>query len=520
MNPPAKRYPLWLAVLLAIVAFAFWRLGAPKTPPAPTPAAAPASASADKNRATAESVCSTCHLFPEPLLFARHRWEAEILPRMAYTVGLEKFDFASHPGGDLVRAAGVFPTNPVVSPEQWQAVANFYRENATASEPPSGSRPAIEMGLPGFSAQITLAAIDAQHHQLLVGDGNQLQVLSAHGELQHSVPLASPAAHVLFRKDAAPLLTLLGSFMPNDLPQGEVTPIDLSAAPRSERSLLASLPRPVETLEADFDGDGRTDLLVCGFGNYVGRLSWFRSLPDARWEEHVLEPVPGAVGAGIGDFDGDGWPDVAVLMAQAREALVVHLNRGLASWPKRVVREFHPSWGSSSLQVVDFNGDGRLDLLVANGDNADSDSGRDSNFRPPRNSWHGVRLYEQNADRSFTEKWFLPLHGAYRALAADFNQDGLMDLAAVSYFPDYERTPQESFVLFLQASPGKFRAFSMPECLTGRWITLDCGDLDGDGDIDILLGSYPRGPGRVPEVFANAWATKGNRLLILRNGKK
>ena len=105
-------------------------------------------------------------------------------------------------------------------------------------------------------------------------------------------------------------------------------------------------------------------------------------------------------------------------------------------------------------------------------------------------------------------------------MAADFNQDGLMDIAAVSFFPDYERLPQESFVLFQQTSPGKFRAYSMPESLTGRWITMDCGDLDGDGDIDIVLGSHPEGPGRVPIDFAKAWETKGNRMLILRNQKR
>jgi hypothetical protein len=506
-----------------------WIAGSPPVPTQSTTPPAPAEANPAKDRELAQTVCGTCHVFPEPALFERYQWGIEILPRMSYLVGFQLFDYKNHPGGEIVRAAGVFPTNQVISFDQWRTVINYYLEHAPSVEPPPPPQPQIEPTLPGFtvelvpardSPQITMTAIDSVHRQIFVADDNQLEVLNARGELRQRIPLTSPAAHALFRNQAPALLTLLGSFNPSDEPLGQIVALTQSASMRLGEPVLSHLPRPVKTLETDFDGDGRQDLLVCGFGNYVGRLAWHRALPDGRWEEHILDPAPGAVGAGIGDFDGDGKPDVAVLMAQARESLVLHLNRGLNNWQKIIVREFHPAWGASSLQVMDFNGDGRLDLIAANGDNADSDSGRFANARPPRRAWHGIRLYEQNTDRSFTEKWFLPMNGAYRAMGADFNQDGLMDVAAVSYFPDYERTPQEGFVLYLQASPGKFRACSMPESLSGRWITLDCGDLDADGDVDIVLASHPNGPGRVPTKFATVWAGKGNRLLILRNQRR
>ena len=39
---------------------------------------------------------------------------------------------------------------------------------------------------------------------------------------------------------------------------------------------------------------------------------------------------------------------------------------------------------------------------------------------------------------NFREAWFFPLNGAYKAVAPDFNKDGNMDIAAISYFPDYD----------------------------------------------------------------------------------
>ena len=91
------------------------------------------------------------------------------------------------------------------------------------------------------------------------------------------------------------------------------------------------------------------------------------------------------------------------------------------------------------------------------------------------------------------KKWFYHINGCTKAVAADFDEDGKMDIASIAFFADLKNTPEEKFMLFRQDSSLHFTAFSPPVAELGRWISMEVTDTDHDGDKDILLGNYSRG---------------------------
>ncbi len=480
------------------------------------------------SREVSQQVCSTCHLYPEPDIADRFTWANEILPRMNEWLGYGTVNWTNEPGGDQVVASGKVPTSPVISFIDYKIIHSYFLGASPLKAKPQPPKPEVQIGLRHFKVRqsnyrygqplTTLVKIDEKEHLIFVGDGQtkKLGLVRADGTVAASLEMPNPIVHLLQRPEGY-YASMIGSIFPSDRAEGQVVRLQgpgqgAQNSTDVTKVMLTGLRRPVETVVADLNQDGREDLVVATYGNILGRFSWYEQKPDGAYEEHILLDRPGAVGVKVHDFDGDGRPDIVVAMAQAQEGISLFLNRGNGKFEEKIITQQHPAWGTSHMELVDFNQDGKPDLLVTNGDNGDT--AMFSNCLKP---YHGVRLYQNDGNGKFHEAWFYPMYGAYRAIARDFDLDGDIDVAAISFFPDYLGSFKECFTYLENVGNGKFKASTFTESIAGRWITMDVGDLDGDGDPDIVLGAFNRSFADIPELLGKTWEERGPSIMILEN---
>jgi hypothetical protein len=469
----------------------------------------------------ARQVCTSCHLFPEPQVLDKQTWQEQVLPRMEAMLGVSPPDYSSSPEGELLRQLHIYPDNAAIGEADWEKIVSYITNAAPEQPLPQEPHPEIRVGLKQFTASAarfrfappatTLAAVSAQRNMIFVGDDltRSIAMLDSEGRLLNSLRVEnSPVS--LVETERGIYVTAIGSVQPSELPRGELLFFERNGDKFGpKRVLLKELPRPVQAEFGDFNRDGKMDVAICLFGNHRGRFSWFENLGNEVYEEHALVELPGAVRCLAHDFNGDGVPDLGMLMAQRTETFHIFTNDGAGNFGSEVVFRKQPAFGHNYFELADFNGDGRQDLLVVNGDNGE--------FESAVKNYHGIRLYLNRGGMRFEEAYFFPINGATKASARDFDGDGDLDIAAIAFYPDYLKSPRESFVYLENQGGLKFAPWTFPQCISGRWLVMDVGDVDGDGDLDIVLGSYIHGPTQVPDFLSKTWEKQGPSLMILKN---
>jgi phospholipase C len=238
-------------------------------------------------------------------------------------------------------------------------------------------------------------------------------------------------------------------------------------------------------------GGGRSNSLLLPVTNPVSAVSFTSSnFSTGNTPKTVVS----------GDFNGDSKPDLAVANF-ADNSVSVYLSNGDGTFGSAITTTNLGGQGPLSLAVGDFDGDGKLDLAVAN--NIDTAS-----------SHSNIAILLGNGDGTFSLKSNLAMESAEPVWVstADFNQDGKLDLAAVS-------AAQSTVSMFLGNGDGTFGAKSvLPSagivaCPTGVTcfpapVSLVIGDFNNDGKLDLIEANTNPG----------AQSPQGSLGVLLGNG--
>jgi hypothetical protein len=239
--------------------------------------------------------------------------------------------------------------------------------------------------------------------------------------------------------------------------------------------------QPNQVVSADINGDGLPDLVFADLSNSGNAIVMLQNAGTPGQFAAPLNLPTGALTASvaIGDLNGDGKPDIVATTFDSNGnngAVAVFFQNPTAPGTFMAAVTFPAGAQPQSVKILDVNGDGLPDLVVAN-----RGPGSDGTGSP------GVSVLLQDATHPGT--FLAPVTyttppGAIDVAVADLNGDGKPDLVVASLGPG----PAGAVSVLLQSTTtaGTFGTATSYKGF-GQPLSVAIADLNGDGHPDIAV---------------------------------
>jgi FG-GAP-like repeat/FG-GAP repeat len=235
--------------------------------------------------------------------------------------------------------------------------------------------------------------------------------------------------------------------------------------------------RPSFVAVGDFNGDGKLDFVATGDSRNIGvgdigGVSVFLGKGDGTFAPAVNYPTGfSPISVAVADFNGDGRLDLAVANENS-SSISVLLGTGDGTFQAAVNYPLGPFTQPTAIASGDFNGDGKLDLVVANRSGA------------------SVIVLIGNGDGTFQAPVSYPAGaGPWSVAVGDFNTDGKLDLIVSA---PGEPPAGKTVNLLLGNGDGTFQA-PAPYIVGVGPLSVAAADLNSDGLLDVAVANDSSG---------------------------
>ena len=260
-----------------------------------------------------------------------------------------------------------------------------------------------------------------------------------------------------------------------------------------QRFLITSnCPKAYDVALADLDGDGDLDAATSGYRSHL--VSWYenpgRKGLGREWTRRVVDSnMHESRTLCVADFDRDGDPDLLSTavgtMPEGKPDSLDHQSRVVwyqnpgkpasGTWVRHVIEDRLPA--AIHGRPVDLDADGDLDVVMAHGMRVECD---------PKISRHQVAWYENTSTGKGIPRWKRHLVGrlrfAFEANTGDIDSDGDIDIVATAW------SKGDRVVWFENAGGGQWKQHVVrTDFRAANQVIL--ADLDGDKRLDIVAGA-------------------------------
>jgi tetratricopeptide (TPR) repeat protein len=234
----------------------------------------------------------------------------------------------------------------------------------------------------------------------------------------------------------------------------------------------------------DYDNDGKIDLFVADNGPERG-LALYHNLGNGKFEDVTkaagLDPSVHAIACTTGDYDNDGFADLALSMTG--RVLLLHNEKNGTFKDASEAAGVKSGSRVQGLTFIDYDHDGDLDLYVMGGGPETGETVRTFNV-----------MWRNNGNGTFTDvteaTGLAGASSSMQAVGTDYNNDRAIDIAVAGSATAAAEGP----TIFENPREGAFRKREFwPKEIPGS-VGVAVLDLDHDGWMDIAF-TLPKPPG-------------------------